>query len=316
MRKIQYYITKFQKLRRDPKKGGAPHKPILLLSIIEQVEQGFITENKIFITPELIESFKNNWSDLVTTDHDLRFALPFYHLKGDGFWKLIPNKGYEEAIKLKGSMRSLRNLDLAVEYAHFVSELFTFLIQEEKREALKAILLDTYFPTTKWKYSNNRYPNSIENIEDEILEENPINYQTKYKLLQLEEDKFTRSAVFKRLVPKVYKYTCCISELQVSSISNISMIDACHIRQFSETQDDTIKNGFVLCPNLHRAFDRGLIAISDDYKVLVSNKFEENNKSIYNIKQFEGKKILLPHERKYYPAIENFRWHRKEKYLK
>lgn len=93
------------------------------------------------------------------------------------------------------------------------------------------------------------------------------------------------------------------------------MIDACHIRQFSETQDDTIKNGFALCPNLHRAFDRGLIAVSDEYKVLVSNKFEENRASIYSIKQFAGKRILLPADRRYYPAIENFRWHRKERYL-
>lgn len=33
--------------------------------------------------------------------------------------------------------------------------------------------------------------------------------------------------------------------------------------------DDTIGNGLSLCPNLHHAFDRGLIAIDDEYRVLV-----------------------------------------------
>lgn len=40
--------------------------------------------------------------------------------------------------------------------------------------------------------------------------------------------------------------------------------------------NDTITNGIALCPNLHRAFDRGLIAIDDNFKVLVSQSFRED----------------------------------------
>jgi putative restriction endonuclease len=62
------------------KNGGAPHKPILLLSVIRLFENGLLTNNQIYVLPELVASFKSNWSKLVTTNHFPIFALPFYHL--------------------------------------------------------------------------------------------------------------------------------------------------------------------------------------------------------------------------------------------
>lgn len=88
------------------------------------------------------------------------------------------------------------------------------------------------------------------------------------------------------------------------------MVDACHIVPFSECYDDTLSNGIALCPNLHRAFDRGLIAISDDYTVLVNKNFVENKRSAFNISQFAGKRIFLPDSEDMYPSLDNFAKHR------
>jgi len=76
-----------------------------------------------------------------------------------------------------------------------------------------------------------------------------------------------------------------------------------------------LNNGIALCPNLHRVFDRGLISISDDYRVLVSNSFSEYSDTPYSIKQFQNKQIILPDEEKYFPSIDNFRKHR-ERFIK
>jgi len=54
---LDYFVYAFSHLRRDSKNGGAPHKPILLLSIVHEYELGRILDNKIFITPELTHSF-------------------------------------------------------------------------------------------------------------------------------------------------------------------------------------------------------------------------------------------------------------------
>ena len=89
------------------------------------------------------------------------------------------------------------------------------------------------------------------------------------------------------------------------------MIDACHIVPFSESHDDTITNGLSLCPNLHRAFDRGLLSIDENYKVVLQ-PFAENENNMYSIKQFAGKEILLPKEKEYMPLQENLGKHRQK----
>jgi putative restriction endonuclease len=63
-----------------------------------------------------------------------------------------------------------------------------------------------------------------------------------------------------------------ITDLKIHFSTSVSMVDACHIVLFAETHDDTISNGIALSPTIHRAFDRGLLSISDDYRVLVHKK--------------------------------------------
>lgn len=62
MKGIDYYIHSFNHLRRAPNNGGAPHKPVLLLSIIDAIEKGYIINERIYITVELITLFKSNWN--------------------------------------------------------------------------------------------------------------------------------------------------------------------------------------------------------------------------------------------------------------
>ena len=93
------------------------------------------------------------------------------------------------------------------------------------------------------------------------------------------------------------------------------MIDACHIIPFSISRNDTVKNGFCLTPTLHRAFDRGLIAITENYKVKTSSLIKENQ-SVYAIKQFEDKQIFLPNNSEYYPDLAYFKWHEEERFLR
>ena len=77
---------------------------------------------------------------------------------------------------------------------------------------------------------------------------------------------------------------------------------------------DTIPNGISLSPNLHRAFDRGLLTINKDYVVRISPTVIENN-SVYSITQFEGKSIKLPEKIKWYPSPHSLAWHNKEIFI-
>jgi putative restriction endonuclease len=306
---VIYYYSRFEKLRRDSKNGGAPHKPILLISLIQAIQQNLFNSNKIFIIPELVGLFKSNWKNLVVTNHQCLFTLPFYHMHTEPFWLLIPNAGCELWVKSKSSMRSFSNLTTAVKHAQIDEELFKILQNKQDSEILLHFLLDKYFPDTKSNFSTGSN-NYIQDIENQIMLDPEEDYKRRLLTIrgQLDNDAFqeeiyVRSSIFKNEIPKIYNYTCCISELRIDAISNVSMIDACHIIPFSESYNDTITNGIALCPNLHRAFDRGLISIDDKYKVIASNSFSEINETNYSLKQFEGKQILLPDNKNYYPSL-------------
>jgi putative restriction endonuclease len=319
MNDLAFYIKCFQKLRSDNRNGGAPHKPVLLLSIIDLVEDGTIPDHKICITPELVSNFKSYWSELVKTQHNLVFALPFYHMSSEPFWKLLPNPGCEKWIESKSSMKSFSNLNTAVNHAQIDQQLFYFMSDKESCNLLRYTLLNTYFPGSD-KQVGLKHKDYALQIAREITEESAEEYKRKIEELKkglssstaFEEEIFVRSGLFKREVPKIYQNTCAISGLRVDATLNVSMIDACHIKPFSESYDDTISNGIALCPNLHRAFDRGLISIDEEYKVLVNPNFKEPNESTYSIRQFLGKQILLPVELRYYPSQENIQQHRQK----
>ena len=311
--KLPHYVYRFTHLRRDNKNGGAPHKPILLLSIIRLFEEEIIKNNQIFILPELVGSFKSNWTRLVYTNHHSIFAMPFYHMRSEPFWKLVPNVGYEKWMELKSSIRSLNNLTAAVNHVLIDDELTELLLHSESRDILKMSILDTYFPDTKYNCKDDDLPNvSILNENSEEYKRKIIELRNKVDDNSFQEEVFIRGGLFKKEIPKIYNNTCAISGLRVDALTDISMVDACHIVPFSQGYDDTLTNGIALSPNLHRAFDRGLISISNNYKVILNKTFVENLDSAYNLTQFKGTRISLPKDPNHHPSLANFSQHRKK----
>lgn len=301
--------------------------PILVLSIIQGFERKFFSDERIYLSPELIDLFTSNWALLVKTGnyHPL-IAQPFYHLKSDGrlplWWRLVPNPGCELWLENAGSMRSLRNLTSAIDHVEIDVELAVILTDAYSRQVLRHAVLQKYFPNQA-DIDLDAAGNHFDEVTRQIVNEDPETYITTIKKLKKEmsgsdiqrelfqQEIMIRGGAFKKEVPKLYGYRCCISGLKIDAMFNVSMIDACHIVPFAKSYNDTITNGIALCPNLHRAFDRGMIAIDGNYKVIVSERFTENPNSVYSIKQLAGRPILLPTEPRYRPLVENFEWHRK-----
>jgi putative restriction endonuclease len=311
---LKKYIFIFSKLRIDRSHGIAPHKPVLLLSVLQAIQSNLINDQRIYITPELVALFKTIWSQLVITNHDCRISYPFYYLKSDKFWHLVPNHGIENIDQMGAIMKTFSNLNAAVNHAFIDDDLFFLMQDQRSNNILQQILLDKYFPYTKSNFDSSiaGQQGLFDEIENKILHEDPIDYQHEIKLLisqHNEEEIFIRGSIFKREIPKIYNYSCCISGMKIAATTSVSMVDACHIIPFNESFDDTITNGISLCPNLHRAFDRGLISIDDHYKVIIKSTWYEEE-STYSIKQFEGKRILLPSNPSQCPSEENFRSHR------
>ena len=73
---------------RTVKGSKAPHKPVLLLALIQEVDEGRIKENRFTITPDLLATFRGLWSQLVEGNWSCKIYSPFYHMTNDkpGFW--------------------------------------------------------------------------------------------------------------------------------------------------------------------------------------------------------------------------------------
>lgn len=300
------------------KYGKAPHKPILLLSVIDSFEAGEIVENWIEITGDLLQRFHDNWAIYVRTSHVPTFALPFFHLKNEKgqFWKLITYPGRELPTTNSNSIKSFRALDETVLAAQLSDEFYKVLSDPILREELKSLILSTYFkeiPSSaidpKTKYTSL--------IKEQILYEPDQNYARNVKR-QIEEqaqnsrEEFVvlRSSIFRKAILELYDNQCSISGLKITDAQNRPLVEACHIAPFAESYNDSIRNGIAISPTLHRAFDRGLIAISDQYKVIVHPTLNDFNPPV-GIRQYENKEIILPEDSQFHPAIKHLKEHRR-----
>lgn len=309
---LQKYIKAFTRLKRGGTVYGlAPHKPVLLISLIELIAKGLVTENKIHVNADLVGTFKENWQLLVPTLHQPDFTQPFYYLQNDrvegqGFWFLQPNAGCQ----INAHIKSVNTLQAVCAYGYFATELFLLLTDAQHRSILLQTLLDTYFPQQKAGFlqAKNKGEGYLHEQVNYILNGPEVKYE--HISSHTEEDVFVRNGLFKKLVPKVYQNQCSFTGMKMSSTFNYNFIDACHIVPFALTQNDSVTNGIALCPNMHRAFDRGLLSIDENYRILVSNHLTEDTTHPYALTQLKGKKIILPKEQNHYPTQEALAWHR------
>jgi putative restriction endonuclease len=299
------------------KYGKAPHKPVLLLAVIDSFEVEEITENWIEVNDDLLRRFHDVWGLLVKTPHIPTFALPFFHLKNEKgqFWKLITYPGREIPTTKSKSIKSFKALSETVLAAQLSEELFAAFSDSIKREEIKAAILEKYFGIQLSQFAQkNTYSSEI---RKQILSLDPEqNYSRKVKQTIDEQpkevrDEFVvlRSSVFRKAILEIYNNQCSVTGLKVADTKNRSLVDACHITPFAETYNDSIRNGLALSPTFHRAFDRGLIAISDNYKVLVHPTLKDYS-PVSGIRQYEHREIYLPQESRFYPSLNSLRQHR------
>jgi putative restriction endonuclease len=115
---LSYYAKKFQRLRVDLAHGVAPHKPILLLSVIEQIRREVIKINQIYLSPALTQAFLKYWSYLGSFNHHPDISRPFFHMRSGEFWHLWANPGYVKLISSKEKLKTLVEVKQAIKYAY------------------------------------------------------------------------------------------------------------------------------------------------------------------------------------------------------
>lgn len=82
-------LSQIHNIKRNKKIGAyAPHKAVLLLAVLELMEEGIITSNRIELNEELKKRFVSIWSKHVPRSCIFKSDIksPFKHLDAEPFW--------------------------------------------------------------------------------------------------------------------------------------------------------------------------------------------------------------------------------------
>ena len=307
---LPYYQRKFETLRIDRTHGEpAPHKPILLLAVIDLMEEGAINENKIYPSPLLVETFLKYW--YLVRDDRPRIEYPFKYLKSEKFWHLHAKEGQYEKLVKNREFNSFSQLAETIDYASLDEELFVYLQYLATREVLRYTIIQKYF----LKHSE-LFRAAIDDSRDITFIENLLLDNAEMKGFDLSKevaDEKKRERGFSRLVKRLYDFTCAACHYRIITANGEAAVDAAHIFPFKESFDDSIGNGISLCKLHHWAFDRGLFSINDNYKMIVAASFSESGNEHFSLHNLQSKTILLPKEKPFRPSISMLRWHRENK---
>jgi putative restriction endonuclease len=120
-----------------------------------------------------------------------------------------------------------------------------------------------------------------------------------------------RDASFRRAVLTAYDDTCAVTGIRITNGGGKAEAQAAHIVPVAAGGCDIVQNGIALCGTAHWLFDRHLISIGEDRRLLIAhNRLPEEMRAVFRSR--EGV-LLLPRDARFWPA-ERFLAHHRERF--
>ena len=116
--------------------------------------------------------------------------------------------------------------------------------------------------------------------------------------------------IFRVQVLDAYGRACAITHEH-----SLPVLEAAHIRPYSQGGEHRIPNGIALRSDLHRLLDHGYLTVDEDDKLVVGQRLKrdfDNGRSYYGL---QGQRLELPHTPALRPSQEVLKWHRENVFL-
>jgi putative restriction endonuclease len=294
----QFWLERLYNLRRD-KRGSheRPHKPVLLLAILDLLDRGAITQNAIALSPDLVKTFKRYFDAVRQDDDQPSIENPYYHLCGDGFWQLAPSPGNRLIYEPGNASRPPSIKMLKATHGRFDDGLWNALLSNaHSRHQLREALIGRYFPQNRESLAAVAGAQATTPQSDTLRDEPP-----------------GRHAAFRHTILELYDYRCAACGIRVKISDDLSLVEAAHIIPFGVSRNDRPDNGLALCPNHHWAMDRFLIAPCPNSKHRagvwrVGSALDVRIEGQKDLVALANQPVIPPGEQKFYPAIESLHW--------
>ncbi len=319
MPSLDDYLARFARLHTDRNRirwtaetqHRAPHKPFLLLAVTDLIANGKLTANFIQFTPELRDAFDLYWTRCFGLERPRgNPVLPYFHLRSDGFWHLLPVPGQEAALAQQRQLSSIAQLKALVLGVALDPALYDLLCTPVSRAELRRVLLETYFVPD----ARSRLMEAAQLVGDTL--------QYGQRLLGRVHERFAleapaadqqyrveaRSVAFRRIVVEAYTHACALCGVRLLTPEGRTAVVAAHIVPWRVTHNDDPRNSLALCGLHHWTFDEGLVTVDRRYTVKVSPAVSDDEGS-HALRQLAEGGMRLPSDPDLAPAAEALAWH-------
>jgi putative restriction endonuclease len=294
------WLQRFAELRvdADAVKGRAPHKPLLLLAVLDLVEESQLVDGWVTLSADLVARFQNFWpivQERRANRGDIR--MPFYALSNDRVWDVFDAEG-----------RPSQAREISVR-AKVPDQLLALLGDAAFRSALRRLLIVTYFPSSEQiaLFAALGFENAVNSLGlDKQAQALPV-----YRLAR----ETGRSARFKNQVVSGYRFTCALTGYRITTAEQLGIVEAAHIHALSSSRNNDSDNGLALTPTAHALFDLGLWSVSDDLRIVVKpakDFTEETPAGGFSLRGYGGRPLHLFEGVKLRPNRTHLAWHRRQ----
>jgi putative restriction endonuclease len=318
---IETYLQRFANLRTDKNRNRypaftfhrAPHKPFLLLSVMDLISSGLIAENFVEPSFELVDTFNLYWSRIMPAGSKTSMAYPYFFMKSEGFWHLAAK--HEMKIDRNFRTPSMPWLRENFRGARLDDALFQVMCDSESRELLRAVLINTYFADEFHpvlyeqgvvNYKANEYSKILTRISEKIL---PFGKDP-------DKEQKIRDQGFRRAIINLYNHRCALCGIRMLTPEGHTVVEAAHVVPWSESRDDSPTNGMALCRLCHWSFDEGLMSVGQRYEVLVSQRVRLDQNMPGHILTLTDRTIFRPDQESFWPSQDNLKRHRDKTFMK
>jgi putative restriction endonuclease len=284
--------------------GFSPHKPCMLLAVLDLAQAGALSTNEIHYLPPLLERYRD-YFDVVRRERDHpNPSMPFFHMRSDGFWHLQPHENQRAALDGMRGSNGHAHIRRVVAHVALDTDLHALIQQPTACAALSDVLISHWFPQISDRVRAVRSKHAQESDYERALRTTgkTVNEQRE------EPPRPVRDAAFRRLVLEAYDYRCAASGLRIIVPGGPCLVEAAHIKPFAISFDDRPANGIALSPTYHRAFDLNLISPDSNLCWRVSPVFDERIADHRELLSLEGKPVILGREVRYRPDAEMLEW--------
>ncbi len=301
----------------------APHKPLLLLQVMGSLQRG--ESSRIAYddySPRMKELLLGFGPPRAATKPD----LPFRHLVSDGLWQISDRQGIilssAGGTVFKGSLTQAGAVGQLHEADEEALRQNPVLIRTTIRR-----LLDKNWPPSLHDDMCDTIGLIVDELidstdPDDVIEElTEPDERPDLKLVENTESgddqdvaddlpRRKRDPQFRRKVLLAYGWKCAMCDWDGrDGGAGTVALEAAHVKWHAVGGPDATNNGLSLCSMHHKLLDRGLVGLTLDKRVLVSQYFQGDSAVAQAVISLSGMPVHEPHETEDTPRDDYIEWH-------